>query len=122
MQTSAAAFTKGLLDLEGAALTPILVRCASYTFIYLHHIPKLAAEGAKQVGPFFDKALFTTGLQQLFKVIINQALLTLPVAAPRCSLVKKDAGMLDAFGKGASADIQLAKQELYAQVGGCGSK
>jgi len=30
--------------------------------------------------------------------------------------VKKDAGMLDAFGKGASADIQLAKQELYAQV------
>jgi inositol hexakisphosphate/diphosphoinositol-pentakisphosphate kinase len=32
--------------------------------------------------------------------------------------VKKDAGMLDAFGKGASADIQLAKQELYAQVGG----
>jgi inositol hexakisphosphate/diphosphoinositol-pentakisphosphate kinase len=28
VQTSAAAFTKGLLDLEGAALTPILVRCA----------------------------------------------------------------------------------------------
>ncbi|EFN57696.1 hypothetical protein CHLNCDRAFT_57228 [Chlorella variabilis] len=57
VQTSAAAFTKGLLDLEGSALTPILV-----------------------------------------------------------SLVKKDAGMLDAFGKGASADIQLAKQELYAQM------
>lgn len=57
VQTSAAAFTKGLLDLEGAALTPILV-----------------------------------------------------------SLVKKDAGMLDAFGKGASADIQLSKQELYAQM------
>lgn len=33
------------------------------------------------------------------------------------SLVKKDAGMLDAFGKGASSDIQLAKQELYAQAG-----
>ncbi len=33
-----------------------------------------------------------------------------------CSLVKKDAGMLDAFGKGASEDIRLAKQELYAQV------
>jgi hypothetical protein len=30
--------------------------------------------------------------------------------------VKKDAGLLDAFGKGASADIQLAKEELYAQV------
>lgn len=29
VQTSAAAFTKGLLDLEGSALTPILVRCAS---------------------------------------------------------------------------------------------
>lgn len=57
VQTSAAAFTKGLLDLEGAALTPILV-----------------------------------------------------------SLVKKDAGMLDAFGKGASADISAAKQELYAQM------
>ncbi|KAL4445780.1 hypothetical protein ABPG77_008979 [Micractinium sp. CCAP 211/92] len=57
VQTSAAAFTKGLLDLEGSALTPILV-----------------------------------------------------------SLVKKDAGLLDAFGKGASADIQLAKQELYAQM------
>lgn len=26
VQTSAAAFTKGLLDLEGSALTPILVR------------------------------------------------------------------------------------------------
>ena len=33
-----------------------------------------------------------------------------------CSLVKKDAGMLDAFGKGASDDIQAAKAELYAQV------
>ncbi len=33
-----------------------------------------------------------------------------------CSLVTKDAGMLDAFGKGASSDINLAKQELYAQV------
>ena len=32
------------------------------------------------------------------------------------SLVKKDAGMLDAFGKGASDDIQAAKAELYAQV------
>ena len=39
-------------------------------------------------------------------------------ATPPCSLVKKDAGMLDAFGKGASSDIQLAKQELYAQAGG----
>jgi inositol-hexakisphosphate/diphosphoinositol-pentakisphosphate 1-kinase len=57
VQSSAAAFTKGLLDLEGSALTPILV-----------------------------------------------------------SLVKKDAGMLDAFGKGASADINAAKQELYAQM------
>lgn len=57
VQTSAAAFTKGLLDLEGAALTPILV-----------------------------------------------------------SLVKKDAGMLDAFGKGASVDINVAKQELYSQM------
>jgi inositol hexakisphosphate/diphosphoinositol-pentakisphosphate kinase len=57
VQTSAAAFTKGLLDLEGAALTPILV-----------------------------------------------------------SLVLKDAGMLDAFGKGASADIIAAKQELYSQM------
>ncbi|KAG7675237.1 hypothetical protein Ndes2526B_g08103 [Nannochloris sp. 'desiccata'] len=57
VQSSAAAFTKGLLDLEGAALTPILV-----------------------------------------------------------SLVQKDAGMLDAFGKGASADISAAKQELYAQM------
>ena len=28
VQSSAAAFTKGLLDLEGAALTPILVRWA----------------------------------------------------------------------------------------------
>ena len=34
----------------------------------------------------------------------------------RSSLVKKDAGMLDAFGKGASEDIQAAKSELYAQV------
>jgi len=57
VQSSAAAFTKGLLDLEGAALTPILV-----------------------------------------------------------SLVKKDAGMLDAFGKGASEDIRRAKAELYQQM------
>ncbi|KAK9821974.1 hypothetical protein WJX81_008214 [Elliptochloris bilobata] len=57
VQTSAAAFTQGLLDLEGDSLTPILV-----------------------------------------------------------SLVKKDAGMLDAFGKGASDDIQAAKAELYAQM------
>ena len=33
-----------------------------------------------------------------------------------CSLVKKDAGMLDAFGKGASEDIQAAKGELYKQM------
>lgn len=32
------------------------------------------------------------------------------------SLVKKDAGMLDAFGKGASEDIRAAKSELYAQM------
>ncbi|KAK9917336.1 hypothetical protein WJX75_003277 [Coccomyxa subellipsoidea] len=57
VQTSAAAFTQGLLDLEGDSLTPILV-----------------------------------------------------------SLVKKDAGMLDAFGKGASEDIRAAKAELYAQM------
>ena len=57
VQTSAAAFTQGLLDLEGASLTPILV-----------------------------------------------------------SLVKKDASMLDAFGKGASEDIRAAKAELYAQM------
>lgn len=57
VQTSAAAFAKGLLDLEGSALTPILV-----------------------------------------------------------SLVNKDAGMLDAFGKGASVDIKAAKEELYAQM------
>jgi hypothetical protein len=29
------------------------------------------------------------------------------------SLVKKDAAMLDAFGKGASDDIRLAKERLY---------
>lgn len=32
------------------------------------------------------------------------------------SLVKKDAHMLDAFGKGASEDIRSAKEELYNQV------
>ena len=57
VQTSAAAFTQGLLDLEGASLTPILV-----------------------------------------------------------SLVKKDASMLDAFGKGASEDIRAAKEELYERM------
>ncbi|CAK0787238.1 hypothetical protein CVIRNUC_010454 [Coccomyxa viridis] len=57
VQSSAAAFTQGLLDLEGDSLTPILV-----------------------------------------------------------SLVKKDAGMLDAFGKGASDDIRAAKNELYGQM------
>ena len=30
--------------------------------------------------------------------------------------MKKDAGMLDAFGKGASEDIQAAKTELYKQM------
>ncbi|KAF5841493.1 hypothetical protein DUNSADRAFT_12658, partial [Dunaliella salina] len=54
LQASAAAFAKGLLDLEGTSLTPILV-----------------------------------------------------------SLVKKDASMLDAFGKGASEDIQRAKDAVY---------
>ena len=33
-----------------------------------------------------------------------------------CSLVKKDVGLLDAFGKGASDDIQRAKTELYSQM------
>lgn len=33
-----------------------------------------------------------------------------------CSLVKKDAGMLDAFGKGASDEIREAKDELYRQM------
>lgn len=28
----------------------------------------------------------------------------------------QDAGLLDAFGKGASVDINMAKQELYAQM------
>jgi len=57
VQSSAAAFTKGLLDLEGSSLTPILV-----------------------------------------------------------SLVKKDASMLEAFGKGASSDIRRAKAILYHQI------
>lgn len=57
VQMSAAAFTKGLLDLEGTSLTPILV-----------------------------------------------------------SLVNKNASMLDAFGKGASEDIRVAKQALYSQM------
>ena len=43
-------------------------------------------------------------------------LLSVVSAYAGCSLVKKDAGMLDAFGKGASDDIQAAKAELYAQV------
>ncbi len=30
--------------------------------------------------------------------------------------MKKDAGLLDAFGKGASDDIQRAKTELYSQM------
>ena len=38
-------------------------------------------------------------------------------SCPCCSLVKKDAHMLDAFGKGASDDIRSAKEELYNQVG-----
>ena len=59
VQTSAAAFTQGLLDLEGSSLTPILV-----------------------------------------------------------SLVKKDASMLDAFGKGASEDIRAAKEALYEAMTG----
>merc|ERR1719375_1397058 len=54
VQVSAAAFTKGLLDLEGNSLVPIMV-----------------------------------------------------------SLVKKDASMLEAFGKGASLDIARAKQNMY---------
>ena len=33
-----------------------------------------------------------------------------------CSLVKKDVGLLDAFGKGASEDIQNGKHELYSQM------
>ena len=61
VQTSAAAFARALLDLEGSSLTPILV-----------------------------------------------------------SLVKKDASMLDAFGKGASEDIRAAKEALYAAVTGAG--
>ena len=32
------------------------------------------------------------------------------------SLVKKDVGLLDAFGKGASDDIQNGKHELYSQM------
>lgn len=46
---------------------------------------------------------------------VDQAALGGPGVA-LCSLVKKDAGMLDAFGKGASEDIQLAKSELYSQM------
>ncbi|MEW5317234.1 MAG: hypothetical protein WDW38_008551 [Sanguina aurantia] len=59
VQTSAAAFTKGLLDLEGNSVTPILV-----------------------------------------------------------SLVKKDASMLESFGKGAGEDIRLAKAVLYEAITG----
>jgi len=57
VQTSAAAFTKGLLDLEGNSLTPILV-----------------------------------------------------------SLVNKDASMLEAFGKGASEEMQRCKRVIDAQL------
>lgn len=32
------------------------------------------------------------------------------------SLVKKDAAMLDAFGKGASEDIQASKEVLYRKL------
>uniref|UniRef100_A0A7S4GK18 Inositol hexakisphosphate and diphosphoinositol-pentakisphosphate kinase n=1 Tax=Eutreptiella gymnastica TaxID=73025 RepID=A0A7S4GK18_9EUGL len=57
VQSSAAAFAQGLLDLEGSSLTPILV-----------------------------------------------------------SLIKKDASMLETFGKGASNDIQVSKALLYNQL------
>jgi inositol-hexakisphosphate/diphosphoinositol-pentakisphosphate 1-kinase len=57
-QVSAAAFTKGLLDLEGNSLTPILV-----------------------------------------------------------SLVNKDASMLEAFGRGASEEMDACKAAIQAQVG-----
>lgn len=33
VQTSAAAFTQGLLDLEGTSLTPILVRYAEFSYV-----------------------------------------------------------------------------------------
>ncbi len=47
---------------------------------------------------------------------VQSALTSPPACFPSLSLVKKDAGMLDAFGKGASEDIRRAKQELYTQM------
>lgn len=43
----------------------------------------------------------------------SMCLLQTPVLV---SLVKKDAAMLDAFGKGASEDIQRTKDQLYCTL------
>jgi hypothetical protein len=108
VQTSAAAFTKGLLDLEGAALTPILVRWDAAVPPPPPPAHALSCPARPCAGQQRVLLAWTTWLE------------TPPTPHPATtrarSLVKKDAGMLDAFGKGASADIQLAKQELYAQV------
>ena len=100
MQSSAAAFTKGLLDLEGSALTPILVR-APRPLAALN--PPLRAPLPCAVPRNRCRPTPTHPLPH-------------PCAPCQVSLVKKDAGMLDAFGKGASEDIRLAKEELYAQA------
>ena len=52
---------------------------------------------------------------QANNLVVGAGLTGMPL--PCCSLVKKDAHMLDAFGKGASDDIRSAKEELYNQVG-----
>ena len=113
MQTSAAAFTKGLLDLEGSALTPILVRCARGS--RSRQGPRRRWAPPPRLLDRLPQHATQRSAAQRTRASSHTCL------GPRspawfCSLVKKDAGMLDAFGKGASADIQLSKQELYAQV------
>ncbi|GAB4823839.1 hypothetical protein N2152v2_010885 [Parachlorella kessleri] len=103
VQTSAAAFTKGLLDLqyhhnEGRVQTSAAAFTKGLLDLQYHH-----NEGRVQTSA----AAFTKGLLDLEGNALTPILV---------SLVKKDAGMLDAFGKGASEDIRLAKQELYAQM------
>ena len=69
----------------------------------LHHPPCTLARTA----PSLAKPAHLQGLLDLEGNALTPILV---------SLVKKDAGLLDAFGKGASDDIQTAKTELYRQM------
>jgi inositol-hexakisphosphate/diphosphoinositol-pentakisphosphate 1-kinase len=105
VQTSAAAFIKGLLDLEGSSLVRRLYCRTTHGLVQW-----LRPCRTMRVAHVCAHALSSSFVVERGHTIGLVNVLQTPILV---SLVKKDAAMLDVFGKGASNDIAESKRLLY---------